>query len=294
MKSPKVSVILPVYNVAPYLPKCIEYLTNQTLKDIEIIFVDDCSPDNSADIIKTYNDPRIKLIRHKKNKYTAEARNSGIKAAKGEYLSFMDPDDWPALDFLEKLYTLAKKEDADIAKGTMTFMPMNKLWSRNNKIKENKFNFHFMHQSAIYRRKMIIDNNIHFSIDVICGQFPMVYYANKIVTCEDATYYYLKRLGSCINQTFTKEKWEKLNIAGAKFVLDFMNTHEMQIDDYCLIARTLVLNLYQYGYNKMLYEDKEKYKVLLLKYLDDFWLNVKYKDNKKLATTYQNVRLKYA
>lgn len=294
MKTPKVSVILPMYNVAAYLPKCIDHLINQTLKDIEIIFVDDCSPDNSADIVKSYNDPRIKLIRHKVNKYTAEARNSGINAAKGEYLSFMDPDDWPALDFLEKLYTLAKKEDADIAKGTMTFMPMNTIWSRNTAINKNKFNFHFMHQSAIYKRKMIIDNNIRFSIDVICGQFPMIYYANKIVTCEDATYYYLKRLGSCVNQPFSIEKWEKLNIAGANLVLDFINTHEISQEDYSLVARTLILNLYQYGYNRMLLSEKEIAKPKLNKYLDNFWENIKYPDNSKLLLTYQNVRLKYA
>ena len=290
---PKVSVILPTYNVAEYLPKCIEALLNQTLSDIEIIFINDASPDNSAEIIKSYNDPRIKLINHKVNMYTAEARNSGIKAATGEYLSFMDPDDWPDLDFLEKLYTLAKENDADIAKGVMHFVPANRIYSCNKSIEKNKFNFHFMHQSAIYRRKLIEDHNIHFSVDVICGQFPMVYYANKIVTREDTAYNYLKRLGSCINQEFTPEKWRRLNIVGAEKTLNFINTHDIKEEDYIIVAGFL-LNLYQYGYLRFSNENKKALKYELNRYLDVFWDNLKYKNNSKFNTLYFNTRLKYA
>ena len=290
---PKVSVILPTYNVAEYLPKCIESLLNQTLSDIEIIFVNDASPDNSAEIIKSYNDSRIKLINHKVNMYTAEARNSGIKAATGEYLSFMDPDDWPDLDFLEKLYTLAKENDADIAKGVMRFVPANRIHSCNKSIEKNKFNFHFIHQSAIYRRKLIEDHNIRFSVDVICGQFPMVYYANKIVTREDAAYNYLKRPGSCINQEFTPEKWRKLNIVGAEKTLNFINTHDMKEEDYIIVAGFL-LNLYQYGYLRFSNENKKALKAELNRYLDVFWDNLKYKNNSKFNTLYFNTRLQYA
>ena len=97
---PKVSVILPVYNVEKYIDKCIQSLLNQTLKDVEFIFVDDCSPDKSVDIIKKYNDPRIKLVQHEVNKYTAEARNTGVKNATGEYIAFVDPDDYIDNNFL--------------------------------------------------------------------------------------------------------------------------------------------------------------------------------------------------
>lgn len=289
---PKVSVILPVYNVAEYLPKCVEALLNQTLSDIEIIFVDDCSPDNSADIIKFYTDPRIKLVRHKVNKYTAEARNSGLKIATGEYISFMDPDDWPEKDFLEKLYILAKEKNADIAKGVMRFMPSNKIRSRNKAIETNKFNFHFMMQSAIYRRELIEKHNIRFSIDVICGQFPMVYYANKIVTREDAIYNYLKRPGSCINQTFSVDKWQKLNIKGVEKTLSFINTHEITEENYILVA-TFLLGLCQYGYIRLSKEDQITSKESLNKHLDNFWNNLLYKNNSEFNTLYFNTRLKY-
>ena len=104
---PKVYVILPVYNVAQYIDKCIQSLLAQTLKDVEFIFVDDCSPDNSVDIIKSYTDPRIKILQHDINKYTAEARNTGLKASSGEYIAFIDPDDYVDPEFIQELLSAA-------------------------------------------------------------------------------------------------------------------------------------------------------------------------------------------
>ena len=88
----KISVIVPVYNVAPYLPKCLDSICNQTLKDIEIICVNDCSTDSSFEILKEYSqkDSRIKLIDFKENKGVSAARNAGIKTAHGEYIGFVD------------------------------------------------------------------------------------------------------------------------------------------------------------------------------------------------------------
>lgn len=290
---PKVSVILPCYNVSPYIDKCIDSLLNQTLKDVEFIFIDDCSTDDTYEQIKKYTDPRIKLIHHEVNKYTAEARNTGIINATGEYLSFIDPDDYINYDFLEKLYNLAKANDADIAKGIYRIMPANKITSKNKLINKNKFNFHFMHASAIYRKEMIDKYNIRFFIDVICGQFPMVYYANKVVTCENAIYNYVKRPNSCITSGFTIEKWQKLNIKGAITTLDFINKHGMKKEDYLLVASTLILNLYQYGYNQLSKEDKIIAKPSLNRYLDDFWDNIKYKDDSEFNSLYFKTRLKY-
>lgn len=292
---PKVSVILPVYNVAKYIPTCMEYLLNQTLIDIEIIFVDDCSPDNAVEIIKSYKDPRIKLVRHRKNKYTAEARNSGIKIATGEYLSFIDPDDYPALDMLEKLYNLAKENNADIAKGVMEFLPDHVIRSRNAEISKNKYAFSFMMQTGIYKRDLFTKNKIKFSVDVICGQFPIVYYANKIVTREDAIYYYFsKRPGSCVNSKFTIEKWQRLNITGANKTLDFINKHEMKKEDYIFTAKSIILNLYQYGYKRMSNENKFIAKPLLNEYLDTFWKKFKYKEDLSFKAYYLKVKLQYA
>ena len=107
---PKVSVILPCYNVSEYIDKCMDSLLNQTLSDVEFIFVDDCSTDDTYNQIKKYTDPRIKLIHHEVNRYTAEARNTGIDNATGEYLAFVDPDDYLDYIFLEKLYNLSNSQ----------------------------------------------------------------------------------------------------------------------------------------------------------------------------------------
>lgn len=111
----KVSVIVPVYNAEKYLNRCIESLTNQTLEDIEMIFVNDGSTDNSINILKSYKekDKRIVII-DKVNEGVSEARNQGISKAKGDYIFFVDSDDWIDLNTLENMYETAIKDDIDI------------------------------------------------------------------------------------------------------------------------------------------------------------------------------------
>lgn len=112
---PKVSVIVPVYNVAAYLPKCVASIQNQTERDIEIILVDDGSTDDCGDICENYaqNDARIKVL-HQENGGLSEARNTGIHAATAEYLLFIDSDDYVDTDLVETVYTHAERTDADI------------------------------------------------------------------------------------------------------------------------------------------------------------------------------------
>ena len=111
----KVSVIVPVYNVEPYLDKCLNGLVNQTLKDIEIIVVNDGATDNSQQIIDRYAkqyDNVISLV--KQNGGLSDARNYGIPYATGEYIGFIDSDDFMEYDMFEVLYKKAKEDDSDI------------------------------------------------------------------------------------------------------------------------------------------------------------------------------------
>lgn len=112
---PKISIILPVYNTAKFLPKCLDSLINQTFKNFEIICIDDGSTDNSINIIETYiqKDPRIKLLKSS-HSGVGNARNLGAKTAKGDYIQFLDSDDFFELDMLEKMYTAAQLHNADI------------------------------------------------------------------------------------------------------------------------------------------------------------------------------------
>ncbi|MBR6563859.1 MAG: glycosyltransferase, partial [Clostridia bacterium] len=113
---PKVSIIVPVYNVSDFLPRCLDSLVNQTLKDIEIIVVDDGSTDESQAIIDTYsaNYPHIIKAFKKQNGGLSDARNFGIKRATGGFLGFVDSDDFVDITMFEKLYSKAYETDSDI------------------------------------------------------------------------------------------------------------------------------------------------------------------------------------
>ena len=113
----KVSIIVPVYNVEKYIEECLDSLVNQTLKDIEIICINDASLDNSLNILKNYKKKYpglIKVIDLKKNVCLGGARNKGLDIARGEYISFVDSDDYVDVNMCEKLYNHANKHEADI------------------------------------------------------------------------------------------------------------------------------------------------------------------------------------
>lgn len=113
----KISIIVPCYKVEKYLPRCLDSLVNQTLEDIEIICINDGSPDHCIDILKDYKEKygdKIVII-DKQNEGVWRGRKDGVKIATGEYIGFVDSDDYVSLDFAEKLYTAAKKNNADIS-----------------------------------------------------------------------------------------------------------------------------------------------------------------------------------
>ena len=110
-----ISVIVPIYNSEMYLPECLDSLIHQTFRDLEIILVDDGSQDGSLNICRKYaqDDKRI-LVIQQKNGGSTRARREGLKAAKGEYISFIDSDDWVDLSFYERLYELLAFNDVDM------------------------------------------------------------------------------------------------------------------------------------------------------------------------------------
>lgn len=119
----KISIIVPVYNTEKYLPRCIESLCTQTYSNLEIIFVDDASPDKSVDIIKDSmkHDVRIRYVKHSKNKGLFQARVTGSKQATGDYIAFVDSDDYVSLDFYHCLLKKTEQYKADIIIGKTVF-----------------------------------------------------------------------------------------------------------------------------------------------------------------------------
>ena len=116
MNNPLISIIVPIYNVEVYIRNCVDSILGQSYENIEIILVDDGSPDNCGDICDEYGskDKRIKVI-HKKNGGLSSARNAGIDIATGDYLGFIDSDDWIESDMYESLYTALTSHKADIS-----------------------------------------------------------------------------------------------------------------------------------------------------------------------------------
>lgn len=115
---PKVSIVVPIYNVERYLRQCVDSILSQTLKDIEVILVNDGSPDNCSAIIEEYAraDSRVKVITQLNSGY-GKAVNRGLDMARGEYVGIIEPDDWIEPDMYESLYTVAKEHQLQIAKG---------------------------------------------------------------------------------------------------------------------------------------------------------------------------------
>lgn len=126
MPQAKVSIIIPVYNVEQYLERCVNSLINQTLKDIEIILVDDSSTDSSLEICNAFakKDARIKVI-HKVNEGAGKARNAALEIATGEYIGFVDSDDYVEIDMFKTLYEKAEKYSADLVMSGVLFVDGN-------------------------------------------------------------------------------------------------------------------------------------------------------------------------
>lgn len=129
MDDPKISVIVPVYKVEPYLRKCLDSIVNQSCRNLEIILVDDGSPDNCGAICDEYasKDERIIVI-HQENKGLSEARNAGLLVATGDYIGYVDSDDYIDSDMYEHLLHIAKKYDADISQCGVVFEEADKSW----------------------------------------------------------------------------------------------------------------------------------------------------------------------
>jgi len=172
----KVSIIVPIYNMEKYLAECLNSMMNQTLQDIEIICINDGSTDGSLDILKLYQQENNKIkILNQSNCGVAAARNRGIEMAQGEFIAFMDPDDYyPSDDVLELLYNMAKSNKAAACGGSLCYfsegqkiykMSDTRKGSRfeeNGLIEYDQYQYVYGFQRFIYEREVIIKNHIKF------------------------------------------------------------------------------------------------------------------------------------
>ncbi len=219
---PKVSVVIPVYNTAEFLPECLGSVLNQTLVDIEIIIVDDCSSDNSRDVMSEYRrkDRRIKTFAHETNQGLPVTRNTGMEKARGEYLVHLDSDDfWVEERMLEQLYTLARLRDSEIIKfGGRTYE--NGAYGEHLARIKPVYSTSFLDEPSLwhfsstflyfFNRSFIEENGIRCKPGISIGEDQIflasaLTAAKKISTVEQAFYAY--RVNS---QSLMRRRWTSL------------------------------------------------------------------------------------
>ena len=248
--TPKISIIVPAYDTEEYISKCLLSLVKQTLKEIEIIVINDGSTDKTLEIVEkfTQKDGRIKIINQTNQKQGA-ARNRGMEKAAGEYIGFVDSDDWVDLDYFEKLYVAAKKYDSDIALATNVRIGNGKTKKRLHIEKEEfvtslQDKIDISHQvknpcptNKIYRREMLEKNNITWPESVYCEDkmftIQAIFYANGLVTVPEVNYYYFRNPHSTVKRKTKEHKLEKERDKNnaKKAVIEFLRSQNAQIRD---------------------------------------------------------------
>jgi glycosyltransferase involved in cell wall biosynthesis len=252
---PKVSVIIPVYNTEPYLRRCLDSVIGQTLREIEIICVNDGSTDDSPAILRktAAMDERVVRIDFSRNEGVSAARNAGIAIARGQYLGFVDSDDVLDLHFYESLYAKAVASSPHIVRGTLRWVGENgKEWMffHNAAIRKDQFEFNMSFCTAIYHTIFIRDNGISFPLGVVNGE-DMAFYAKSVSlalhveTVNNATYHYLRRENSARTNVFNIKQLQSV-ITACEDVISFLNSHSHAIDknDYAkLCSRHILISL---------------------------------------------------
>lgn len=209
-RSRMISVIVPVYNSANYLDKCIQSILNQTYKNFELLLVNDGSIDDSLDICHLYalKDERVKVI-DKPNGGVSSARNAGIDNAKGEWITFVDSDDWVHEDFLKKRYELAIAEDADVSycDVELVYKTHNEYChsaeiNTNEKTQVNSWILSRTTYSPILlvKKELLDTYSLRFPLGIrLCEDFNLILkiimYAKRTVHVKEALYYYNKQNG---------------------------------------------------------------------------------------------------
>jgi glycosyltransferase involved in cell wall biosynthesis len=214
---PLVSIIVPIYKVEKYIRRCVESILNQSYKSIEIILVDDGSPDNCGRIIDTYEDSRI-IVLHKENGGLSDARNFGMKHITGEYIFFLDSDDWIDVDAIKSLVNIIKKYKADIVQCGF-YYAYDKYLLYDNRYYNEEDNLVLLDNESLMRELIINEKVKNFAwgklykAELVKEQFfrkgvifedifwthLIMSNVDKYVICHKALYYYAQRKDSIVS-----------------------------------------------------------------------------------------------
>ncbi len=267
----KVSIIIPIYNVESYLENCIESLINQTYKEIEIILVNDESPDNSLQICKEYAmiDSRVRII-NKKNGGLSDARNAGLKVATGEYVIFVDGDDFVQLNLVEKALESALKTSSDIVIWGFYADFVNDIGELEFR-KEYGFNYNIFNNylinsiklddtfvgllgyawNKLYKKEILDQHNFEFTKDLslvedIEFNSRVLQKSNNIVFIEEILTHYIQRDRTTLGAKFYPDFLELKSIAyeAQSKLLNHMKIDQNELEKYLNIMKLNTLKSY--------------------------------------------------
>jgi Glycosyltransferases involved in cell wall biogenesis len=270
----KVSVIVPVYNVRDYIVTCIDSLIFQTLEDIEIIFVDDHGDDDSIAVAQKYlgeyiGEKRFRFTETPENSGPATARNIGISEATGDYVAFLDSDDWLEPSFCKTLYDLARKNDADLVCCDIsldTCTDGESQIKKNPNVKNGEFTrtrkckflteFTSYFTTFIYRREFLKHNDIRFpdtrSSEDSCFLSCCLLAAARIASVHQPLYHYMLRGNSLSLSKNDTRHLQKLESFGK--VMDFAKSRELYGEyqdeiDFIYIKKAFLVSVFTYMKN---------------------------------------------
>lgn len=275
-----ISIVIPVYNVEPYLNKCLESIINQTYNNLEIIIIDDGSTDNSGKICDSYAkiDQRIKVI-HKSNEGQSKARNIGIEMAKGNFIGFVDSDDYIKTNMFEILFKNIKEYNADISISNIIHIKGKKrknieshqlidIYDKNEALKQLLQN-HITNYiyNKLYRKELW--KGIRFPIGKLLEDMDVMYRilekANKIVCTNETEYYYIWRKNSSIANINKKITNDLKEIVDKRY--NYLKKIRPKLINLLNIDK--MINVIQYHYNLAYCEEKTEY-FFENKYIEDY------------------------
>lgn len=293
---PYISIIIPVYNVEKYLEKCILSVVKQTIQSVEIILVNDGSTDSSSEIIKKYAEKYTNIrIVNKENGGLSSARNVGLDIATGEYVTFLDSDDYIKADYLETLYAAAKKYDSDmVVSGQYKVDDDGKVLSEILYPVKNEGNCIFRKMNIagkIYRRSYIEKHHMRFAIGKTYEDNPFnfmaLFLAQNIIFLQYAGYCQIVHTGSI---TTKKIDDRKLPYRELEKSIRYVLKHETEINDKEIFEFTLISFLTYF-----IFQANKSHKYIKLEHRKSDWKVVKhfcrysmYLLNKYFPKYYQN------
>ena len=221
---PKVSIIVPIYNVQRYIIECLNNLINQTLKEIEIILINDGSTDNTFNRLKSYLEDKKIIFIEQAHQGVANARNTGLEFVMGEYIAFVDSDDYIEENMLEITYNLAKKDNIDIIEFKHTIFQRKR---REKPIENNQTEIGIIYNikniwqnirvelwNKLYKSEIIKKNNIKFLPEIygedLCFNLMLFPRINLVKKLNSTFYHYRRRKGQITLKLKNNEKWEKM------------------------------------------------------------------------------------